>query len=287
MNDTDKYLIMGIGLLFALLGIYMFFRKTAEGTNKIKLLKLEIELSAPSLVIFVIGALLVVFPFFINTDIQQANADVSDPEQKQQPSDKPPASDVRIPRAIDAAMDYSEQDPPRIFLIAKDQYWRYDIQSKRLDKGYPKPLKSWIKFKFIDAVVNVNKDKSFIFSGNKVMEYDNKKNKQIGKIKAIKSVLPDFPFDSIDAAFNMRNGKIYFFKGDKYARFDIANRTFDQPVQKINNTTWRGLAFGELNAVTPISGNEALMFYSDKVVRYNMANDKALSQPISLNDYFL
>lgn len=44
-------------------GLIVFFRDTRQGHNSIKIAGMEFSLSAPSLVIFVVGALLLVFPF--------------------------------------------------------------------------------------------------------------------------------------------------------------------------------------------------------------------------------
>jgi hypothetical protein len=52
----DTYLFAGIGALVMLLGIVLFTRDGRKGANTIKFLGAEVSLSAPSLVIFIIGA---------------------------------------------------------------------------------------------------------------------------------------------------------------------------------------------------------------------------------------
>ena len=56
------FMIFGFGLV--VIGIYLFIIKGTEGKNRIKLLGIEFELSGSSLVIFVIGVLLIIFPIF-------------------------------------------------------------------------------------------------------------------------------------------------------------------------------------------------------------------------------
>lgn len=63
---------MGVGILFAIAGITLFAYFRAKGTrgatNKIKIFGAEFEVSAPSLVIFIIGTALIVFPFFVGEE---------------------------------------------------------------------------------------------------------------------------------------------------------------------------------------------------------------------------
>ncbi len=65
MPEIERYFLMLFGALLALVGIFLFARKIGSGQNKIKFLGAEFELSAPSLVIFVLGCLLIVFPYML------------------------------------------------------------------------------------------------------------------------------------------------------------------------------------------------------------------------------
>ena len=70
MTDIEKYVLMGFGAILAIIGIILFAKKQGqEGTNKIKLLGAEFELSAPSLVIFIVGVALIISPFFLDKSV--------------------------------------------------------------------------------------------------------------------------------------------------------------------------------------------------------------------------
>ena len=61
MSDTAIFKI--IGLIVMNTGIYLFIRHRGEGSNSIKILGVEVSLSAPSLVVFMSGAMLLAFPY--------------------------------------------------------------------------------------------------------------------------------------------------------------------------------------------------------------------------------
>jgi len=69
MSLLQEAIVMGVGVLFAIAGIVLFTYFRVKGTrgaiNKIKIFGVEFQVSAPSLVIFVIGTALIVFPFFV------------------------------------------------------------------------------------------------------------------------------------------------------------------------------------------------------------------------------
>lgn len=69
MDILEKAIVMGVGGLFAIAGITLFTYFRVKGTrgetNKIKILGAEFQVSAPSLVIFIIGTALFVFPFLV------------------------------------------------------------------------------------------------------------------------------------------------------------------------------------------------------------------------------
>jgi hypothetical protein len=67
--EGAKLFLMIFGALLALIGIALFvmfiwFKKNVRGRNTIKLFKFEVSLSQPALVVFVIGCMLMVIPFF-------------------------------------------------------------------------------------------------------------------------------------------------------------------------------------------------------------------------------
>lgn len=63
MHELFPLLISGFGVIVTLIGIVLFSRSRTEGKNHIKMLGVEAELSTPSLVIFVLGVFLTVFPW--------------------------------------------------------------------------------------------------------------------------------------------------------------------------------------------------------------------------------
>ena len=66
MLPIEKAAIMTFGAALAIVGIVLFARKQGQlqGTNRIKIAKFEFEVSTPSLLIFIFGCGLFVFPFF-------------------------------------------------------------------------------------------------------------------------------------------------------------------------------------------------------------------------------
>ena len=87
MTEIERYFLMAFGALLAIVGIVLFARKSGSGQNKLKFFGAEFELSAPSLVIFVLGCGLVVFPFIQGVKQSQAT---TPPQPK--PSEIPVAS---------------------------------------------------------------------------------------------------------------------------------------------------------------------------------------------------
>ena len=86
MSAFDKYLLMSIGLILSIIGIILFLRKKDQsGVNQIKLLGIEANLSAPSLVIFIVGVVLIVSPFIIPT----SQAPISTSDRTYPPQNEP------------------------------------------------------------------------------------------------------------------------------------------------------------------------------------------------------
>lgn len=63
MQDFERYFLMAFGAVLALVGVLLFSRRTGAESNKLKFMGMEFELSAPSLVIFILGCGLIIFPF--------------------------------------------------------------------------------------------------------------------------------------------------------------------------------------------------------------------------------
>ena len=74
------YIVIALGAVFALLGIFLFSRHGAHGENKVKLLGAEFQLSGSALVIFVVGAVMVLAPLITaDTNLTQDEGQPSQP----------------------------------------------------------------------------------------------------------------------------------------------------------------------------------------------------------------
>lgn len=63
MSNWIMYGFFGFGAILTIVGILIFVTKKRSGRNVIKMFGAKFELSTPSLVIFVVGVMLMVFPF--------------------------------------------------------------------------------------------------------------------------------------------------------------------------------------------------------------------------------
>jgi acyl carrier protein len=76
---------MGFGAILALIGIVLFARRGTEGTNSIKMLGFEFQLSGSALVIFVIGALIFLAPIIYQDRFKGSREETL--QQKKTPGD--------------------------------------------------------------------------------------------------------------------------------------------------------------------------------------------------------
>jgi len=92
MNNITKFVFIAIGTCFALAGIILFAKKDDKNRNTIKALGFEFSISGSSLVIFILGFALIVFPF---TDLVKSTPPDKTPFTdlvKSTPPDKTPSS---------------------------------------------------------------------------------------------------------------------------------------------------------------------------------------------------
>ncbi|MDH5729977.1 MAG: hemopexin repeat-containing protein [Gammaproteobacteria bacterium] len=283
MNATDKYLIIGLGCIFAIVGIILFSKKSGKGQNKIKIMNIEIELSAPSLVVFVIGALMIIFPFFITSKV------TLQPDFSAHAATIPSTtstSNVNPQYIVDAAMDFS-RIKETLYLMRGNDYWRYSTKGSvsttgnlYKDSGYPRKisLTTWpdLPFESIDAVVKWSDYKSYIFKGNQFVRYDDRADKAISApIQITQETFPGLSFSNIDAAFNLDGDQVYFFSGDEYAIFSISdNRIKRNFPRKINHQNFPGLPFTTIDAAVPLSQFKVLLFSLDRYVIYDIQSPK-------------
>jgi len=135
----------------------------------------------------------------------------------------------------------------KVYFFDKDLVARLDVDSGKLDPGYPKPIKEafpGVDLEAIDATMELNRDTIFFFSGNKYSRFNLKLNR-------VEDGYPDFiakrwlgvTFDRIDAAIYWGNGKVFFFRDDQHIRYDMVTRRTDPgyPKQIVGNYVedWR------------------------------------------------
>jgi matrix metalloproteinase-14 (membrane-inserted) len=142
--------------------------------------------------------------------------------------------------------------------------------------------------KSIDSAVNWGNGKAYFFKGNQYIRYDIKADKaDPGYPKPInQSNWPGFPWnDGITAAVNWGNGKAYFFNGNQYIRYDIASDKTDPGYpNSINQSTWPGLPWNEIDAGVNWGNGKAYFFRGNQYIRYDIAFDKAdLGYPKPIN----
>ncbi len=65
MTEQERLLFYAVGIVSMLTGVVLFYKMRGQGNNRVKFLGIEVELSAPSLVIFVFGAGFLMFPFLV------------------------------------------------------------------------------------------------------------------------------------------------------------------------------------------------------------------------------
>jgi hypothetical protein len=68
MGIVERYFLMFFGAVLTLLGVYLFARRDSAGSNRLKLFGAEVELSAPSLVIVVLGVGLIGLPLYLGSN---------------------------------------------------------------------------------------------------------------------------------------------------------------------------------------------------------------------------
>ncbi len=92
----------------------------------------------------------------------------------------------------------------------------------------------------VDAVLNAHDGKTYLFSGNQVIEFDNI-HRWWSEPKSLYEQWPQLPtgITKIDAALAAKDGKTYLFFGDQYIRFsDKAACHIDHGYPRAINTYW-------------------------------------------------
>lgn len=142
-------------------------------------------------------------------------------------------------RRIDAALNRRDQ-PNVVYLFKDSQYVRYDLDSDKVEPGYPLSIAEGWKglppdFQLgIDAAVNhqSNPNVSWFFKDDLYVRYDVVNDKLLGGPTPILRGwrgLPENFQRGIDAAVNsvLDTDKVYLFKDDQYVRFDLVGDKTD------------------------------------------------------------
>ncbi len=119
----------------------------------------------------------------------------------------------------------------KFFLFDEKQFVRFDLNTKKVDPGYPKPISvGWpgMPFERIDAVLNAGQDSVYFFTGNQYVRFNMADNRvEDGYPQSISKRWVGVTFDRIDAVTYWGDGKVYFFRKDQHIRYDMANYCAD------------------------------------------------------------
>jgi MAC/Perforin domain/Hemopexin len=112
----------------------------------------------------------------------------------------------------------------KVFFFNRDKYIRWDVDTKAIDPGYPRPIaEGWpgVTFERLDATVNVAPDAVYFFKGNEYIRFNTlKHHADEGYPDLVSKRWVGVTFDRIDAAAYWGNAKVYFFRGNQYIRYD-------------------------------------------------------------------
>ena len=129
-------------------------------------------------------------------------------------------------------------------LLQGSQYYRYNDQLDRVERGYPQPISTgWPGIPDnIDAAFSLNSTVSYFFKGNQCYMFDSLQDRVFpGYPKTITECFPGIP-DNLDSAVRYYwDNVIYFFKGDYYYKWIRASNTAVGPLRI--SSKWRNLCF--------------------------------------------
>ena len=134
---------------------------------------------------------------------------------------------------IDAAVRF---DNARAYFFQGKTYYRYNLNTRKIDQGYPKRISDhWggVWSDGVDAALNYDAETIYLFKGNQCIRYSKKTNQALpGYPKLIRKEWTGLWQTDIDAALDMGESA-YFFKAGQVLKFDKANRTFVMVQKKL------------------------------------------------------
>jgi hypothetical protein len=102
----------------------------------------------------------------------------------------------------------------KLFFFKGEQCVRLDIDTNRIDNGYPKPIaEEWpgVTFERIDAVLPVDSETIYFFMEKQYISYNPVKHQaNSGYPQQISARWNGITFDKIDAAFLREDKRVYF-----------------------------------------------------------------------------
>jgi hypothetical protein len=147
------------------------------------------------------------------------------------------------------------------------------------DRGYPRPLaENWWNlpdggFPTVDAVFTGQDDRTYLFSGDRYVVFDNKR-RWWSEPRPLDDRWDSLPFDHVDAAFVGKDGKTYLFSGTRFVRYSGDDYTgLDDRYPAPNTAFWgtivNGIArHGRVDA-TLVLGSATYLFSGNQYVRYD------------------
>jgi hypothetical protein len=147
------------------------------------------------------------------------------------------------------------------------------------DPGYPRPLaENWWNlpdegFHAVDAVFTGQDDRTYLFSGDQYVVFDNKR-RWWSEPRPLGDRWDSLPFDRVDAAFVGKDGKTYVFSGTRHVRYSGNDYTgLDDRYPASNTAFWGNVVntiarHGRVDA-TLVLDSATYLFSGNQYVRYD------------------
>ncbi len=185
---------------------------------------------------------------------------------------------VRAKRGLSAVVEWSNG---KAYVFRGGQYSRFDINSDRLDPGFPRPMRgNWPGFPWVDgfdAAANWGNGKVYFWKGDQYLRYD----------IATSTVDPGYPkrmmkenwaipwIDGFDAAASWGDRKVYFFKDGEYLIYDLKQSRVEAGFPRPLDQGFPGMPFSRgVDAAVNLGRGKAYFFLGDRYLRYDVATNR-------------